>query len=206
GVSVRPVGDHDDAATRVHEAGGGAVEDAAAGSAAHGVGLEAGAVVEVEHVHLLVLEHVGEIHELRVERDRAHVVEVGARDRGPVDLGLRHRATHQLVLSCSAIGMTPRSVATSAPAICIVTLSIRRASPTWLATATTTSPSMVANGARSDARRTSAYSSSRPWRAASASTTARTRPGSRSPASTAATAARSEAKMPVARRRSSVDR
>ena len=45
------------------------------------VGLEAGAVVDVEHVHLLVLADVGGVEQVRVDRDRAHVVQVGAGDR-----------------------------------------------------------------------------------------------------------------------------
>src|SRR5262245_53334101 len=166
---VLGVADDDHAVARVHEAGGGAVEDDVAATAADDVRLEAGAVVDVEHVHLLVLEQVGELHEARVEGDRAHVVQVRAGDGRPVDLGLHHRAVHQLVCSCVASVITPRSTETSAPAICIVTLSIRRARPTGAATATRTSPSSSAMGVRSAARRTSAYSCSRPWRAVSAS-------------------------------------
>ena len=58
------------------------------------VGLEARAVVDVEHVHLLVLEDVGRAQQIRVDRDRADVVQVAVGDRRPVDLGLEHHALH----------------------------------------------------------------------------------------------------------------
>ena len=45
----------------------------------HRVRLEARAVVDVEDVHLLVLEDVGELHQHRIEGDRADVVEIGRR-------------------------------------------------------------------------------------------------------------------------------
>ncbi len=133
------------------------------------------------------------------------VVEVGAGDRGPVDLRLHHRSAHQLVLSCSASVMTPRSVETSAPAICIVTLSIRRALPTEAATATTTSPSTLVSGARSAAvgpRRIRAPGRGAPLRLPRWPGRA---PGRARRPRRPRSAARSEAKMPVARRRSSAD-
>ena len=82
----------------MHEPGGGAVHDDVAGATPDHVGLEAGAVVDVEHVHLLVLEEVGELHEARVERDRPDVVEIGTGDGGPVDLRLHHDPVHQSLL------------------------------------------------------------------------------------------------------------
>ena len=47
----------------MHQAGGGAVEADVAGPTGDDVGLEAGAVVDVEDVHLLVLADVGELHQ-----------------------------------------------------------------------------------------------------------------------------------------------
>ena len=59
------------------------------------VGLEAGAVVDVDDVHLLVLEDVGGLEQVRVDRDRADVVQVAVGDRRPVDLRLEHHALHR---------------------------------------------------------------------------------------------------------------
>ena len=50
------------------------------------VGLEAGAVVDVHDVDLLVLEDVGGLQQVRVDRDRPDVVQVAVGDRRPVDL------------------------------------------------------------------------------------------------------------------------
>ena len=47
-----------------------------------------------EHARLW-LAHVGLAHELRIERDRSDVVDVGTGDRRPVDLRLHHRAPHR---------------------------------------------------------------------------------------------------------------
>ena len=59
------------------------------------VGLEARAVVDVEHVNLLVLEDVRRFEQVRVDRDRADVVQVAVGDRRAVDLRLEHYALHQ---------------------------------------------------------------------------------------------------------------
>ena len=58
------------------------------------VRLEAGAVVDVDDVHLLVLEDVGGVEQVAVDRDRADVVQVAVGHRRPVDLGLEHRSLH----------------------------------------------------------------------------------------------------------------
>ncbi len=60
------------------------------------VGLKARAVVDVDHVNLLVLEDVGGLQQVGVDRDRPDVVQVAVGDRGPVDLGLEHHALHVL--------------------------------------------------------------------------------------------------------------
>ena len=125
----------------MHEPGGGAVEDHVAGTAGDDVGLEARAVVDVEHVHLLVLADVGELHQAGVERDRPDVVEIGTGDGGPVDLRLHHDPLHQWSASCipdDAVS-TPRSALAVSPRNVIVTLSIRRALPTNAASATSVS-------------------------------------------------------------------
>ena len=56
---------------------------------------KARAVVDVEHVDLLVLADVGRLEQVGVDRDRAHVVQVGVGDRRAVDLGLEHGALHE---------------------------------------------------------------------------------------------------------------
>src|SRR4051794_12481299 len=64
---VGRVGDDDDGVAAVHEASGGAVDTERAGSslAGDGVGLEAGAVVDVHDVHLLVLADVRGLEKVR---------------------------------------------------------------------------------------------------------------------------------------------
>ncbi len=61
GPVVLAVGDHDDRVAAVHEARGGAVDlhRPRAALAGDRVGLEAGPVVDVDDVYLLVLEDVG---------------------------------------------------------------------------------------------------------------------------------------------------
>ena len=67
------------------------------------VGLEAGAVVDVDDVDLLVLEDVGGLEQVGVDRDRADVVQVAVGDRGAVDLRLEHHALHVAIASPSAL-------------------------------------------------------------------------------------------------------
>ena len=80
----------------VDEPGGGAVDLHLARAALAGdrVGLEAGAVVDVDDVDLLVLADVGGLEQVGVDRDRADVVQVAVGHRRAVDLGLQHRALH----------------------------------------------------------------------------------------------------------------
>jgi hypothetical protein len=96
GGLVVGVADHDDAIAGLHQPGGGAVEAhvARAPPAADRVGLEPGAVVDVDDGNLLVLEDVGGLQQVGIDGDRAHVVQVGVGDRGAVDLRLEHATTH----------------------------------------------------------------------------------------------------------------
>src|SRR4051794_25324959 len=93
-VGVVGVGDHDHLVTGLHESGRGPVEADLARTAGDGVGLEPGAVVDVEHVDLLVLADVGSGHQVDVQGDRADVVQVGVGHRRPVDLRLHHASAH----------------------------------------------------------------------------------------------------------------
>ena len=72
----------------MHEPRGGAVDLDVARAALPGdrVGLEAGAVVDVDNVHLLVLEDVRGLEQVRVDRDRADIVQVAVGHGGPVNL------------------------------------------------------------------------------------------------------------------------
>ena len=92
------------------------------------VGLEAGAVVDVDDVHLLVLADVGGLEQVGVDGDRADVVQVAVGHRRAVDLGLQHHALHGSFRG-APVGME------------ISVLSMRRAGPTRAATATRTSAS-----------------------------------------------------------------
>ena len=96
GVLHLRVGDEDDAVTGMHEAGSGAVDadDAGATLAGDRVGLEPGAVVDVDDVHELAGQQVGGVEQVLVDGHRADVVQVGLRHRGAMDLRLHHRAEH----------------------------------------------------------------------------------------------------------------
>src|SRR5205085_8521472 len=135
---------------RLHEAGGRPVEAHLAPTPGDGVGLEAGAVVDVEHGDLLPLADVGHLHESGVEGDRTHVVEVGVGDRRPVDLGLEHAPAHgrlpvPLVSQPWSGAPSPAGRAGArAPR-----LSMRRVAPMRAATRRRTSPCTVAGTWRS---------------------------------------------------------
>src|SRR5256885_12514693 len=162
---------------RLHEARGSPVEDDVTRSAFHRVGLEARAIVDVQHRDLLELTDVGEHHELAAQRDGADVVEVRAGDGGAVDLRLHHHAVHARL---------PRSADASVPCTESVTLSMRRVFPTRAATASSTSPSRVVRRVSSCASRASTYSRLTSGSVATrCSTAAMIVPASRSPASTA---------------------
>ena len=96
GLVVVGVADDDHPVARRHQPGGGAVEAEVARASLAGdhVGLEAGAVVDVDDGHLLAVEQVGELHELDVDRDRTHVVQVGIGHGGAMDFGLEHATAH----------------------------------------------------------------------------------------------------------------
>ena len=91
------VADQDHQVAGVHEVRGGAVDadDAAAALARDHVGLQAGAVGDVDDRDLLAGQQVGGVEQVLVDRHRAHVVQVGLGDGGAVDLGLEHRAHHR---------------------------------------------------------------------------------------------------------------
>src|SRR4051812_15041912 len=154
---VGRVGDDDDRVAAVDEPGRGAVDlhVARAALAGDGVGLEAGAVVDVDDGHLLVLEDVGGLEEVGVYGDRADVMQIAAGHRRPVDLGLEHRSLHQ--------GLPVEVPLWLAPSMASSSLSMRRTAPTRAATATSTgSPSMCWTGTKVSGVTIARYSGSTP--------------------------------------------
>src|SRR3954451_13620664 len=181
---VLAVGDDDDRVAAVHEPGRGAVDLHVAGAPdpGDGVRLEAGAVVDVDDVHLLVLEDVGGLEQVRVDGDRADVVQIAVGHRRPVDLGLEHHALHHVLL--------------------MSLLSINRVSPTRAATATSTSPSSASTGTKVSGSTSARYSGSTPISRMACSPAARAE--ARSPPFVADAAAASSPRLSArARRRSS---
>lgn len=84
------------------EVRGGAVDADLAGvsGAGDGVGRQAGAVRDVQYVHLLVREDAGFFQKIRVDGDRPLVIQIGAGDCGAVQLGLEHCQDHGLYFPC----------------------------------------------------------------------------------------------------------
>lgn len=60
------------------------------------VGLKAGAVVDIDHVHGLEFEDMGQSHQLGVDGQRAYVIEVAGRDSGAVNLALEQRTLQSI--------------------------------------------------------------------------------------------------------------
>ena len=161
GLVVVGVGDDDDLVAAMDETGGRPIETDLTRAADDGIGLETGPVVDVDHGHLLVLEDIGERHELGIEAYGPDVVEVGVGDRRPVDLGLHHAPAHNrsalpsrrntgLFVRLAAARLhgvhdTPTTVADagasrSSTSTTTPTLSISRTGPTVAATSRRTSP------------------------------------------------------------------
>src|SRR5690349_15847795 len=76
GVLHRPVRDHDDQITGMHEMGSRTIDPdhAAAAFAGDGVCDQPSAIVDVDDGHLFTLEQVGGLHQVGVDRHRANVV------------------------------------------------------------------------------------------------------------------------------------
>src|SRR3954468_22368826 len=184
GSVVLPVADDDDRVATMDQARGGTVDLHLPGAAlaGDGVRLEAGAVVDVDDVHLLVLEDVGGLEQVGVDGDRPDVVQVAVGHRRPVDLGLEHHALHHVLL--------------------MSLLSIRRVSPTRAATATSTSRSSVSTGTKVSGFTSARYSGTTPSSRMACSPAGRAE--ARSPPFVADAAAASSPRLSArARRRSS---
>ena len=69
-------------------------DDSAAAFARNDIGLDSGAVGDVDDRHLLALEQVGGLHQRGIERDRAHIVQISLSHRCAVNLGLHHDPHH----------------------------------------------------------------------------------------------------------------
>jgi hypothetical protein len=59
-----------------------------------GVGLEAGAVIDIDDVDLLVFADIGQTQQYRVDGNRPGIVQIGIRNGGPMDLGFEDIAEH----------------------------------------------------------------------------------------------------------------
>lgn len=86
------IGHDDDDIADLDLSGGGAVEADLAGMAFGGddIGFKPGSVVIIDDLHPFSFQDPGGIHELFVDGDAPHVVEVGLRHRSPMDLGFEH--------------------------------------------------------------------------------------------------------------------
>ena len=96
------VGADDDQVSRFDEVRGGAVDADLAGvaGAGDGVGRQAGAIGDVQYVHLLVRKDAGFFEQGGVDGDRALVIQIGAGDCGAVQLGLEQGQDHGLYFPC----------------------------------------------------------------------------------------------------------
>ena len=90
------IGHDDDLVALLGAARGRPVEahDAAPTLARDGVGGKALAVVYVRDLYALVLQNVSRIQQILVHSDGPHVIEVGLRNRGTVNLALQHGDCH----------------------------------------------------------------------------------------------------------------
>jgi hypothetical protein len=84
------IGDNDNDIAFYCQAGGGAVKAyvAFAFFPFDGVSCETRAVVDVQHMHLLVRNDIGCPQELLIDGDAALIIDVGIGDMGPVDFAL----------------------------------------------------------------------------------------------------------------------
>jgi hypothetical protein len=90
------IGDDDNAVAHLGETRGSAVDAKLAGTARcrDGVGREPLAIIDVEHIDLLIGQDAGGFQQVQVDRDRAFIVKVGLGHRGAVELGFHHFQTH----------------------------------------------------------------------------------------------------------------
>src|SRR5581483_8699054 len=183
------------------EPGGRAVDADLARAAAAGdrVGLEAGAVVDVDDVHLLVLEDVGGLQQVGIDGDRAHVVQVAVGHRRTVDLGLEHHALHVSLAFPVGVGLSAGAFAPS------TTLSISRTSPTRAATARSAPVCRRASGSSVSPSTSATYSGSTSARSSSPRTAARSAGAALSPSAASRSASLSPADRASARSRSEAE-
>jgi hypothetical protein len=90
------IGDDDHPVAGLYQAGRGAVHRHVVRPARglDGVGGEAPAGIDVEHVDLLMRQDAGGVEQVAVDGDRALIVHVRASHRGAVELRLHHREQH----------------------------------------------------------------------------------------------------------------
>ena len=91
--------EHDDPVSGQAHAGGRSVEHHRARSRLgfDDVGHQSGTVVEVQDVNLFAGEHIGRLQQIAVDRNASLVIQFRTGQRGPVDLGLKHDALHEIL-------------------------------------------------------------------------------------------------------------
>ena len=79
---------------------GGAVDsdDAAPAPAGDDIGLDPRAVGNVDDRDLLAFEQIRCVHQIGVDGDRSHIIEISLSDRCPMDLRLHHDPHHGIQL------------------------------------------------------------------------------------------------------------
>ncbi|CAK7286794.1 hypothetical protein SGPA1_41054 [Streptomyces misionensis JCM 4497] len=96
GIGDLRIADDDHQIAGVHEMRGRPVDpdDTRAALTLDDVGLQPGAIGDVDDVHQLAGQQIRRVEQLRVDGHRSHVVQVGLGDGGAVDLGLEQSTQH----------------------------------------------------------------------------------------------------------------
>ena len=104
------VGYHDNNITGSDFSGSRAVEtnNTAAALTFNNIGFQSLAVHTVEHLDLFTFNHVGRLHQERIQRDAADVVQISFRDRNPMDFRLEYFNQHSRKNRQSMQGIVPR--------------------------------------------------------------------------------------------------
>ena len=104
------VGYHDNNITGSDFSGSRAIETNNTASALtfNNIGFQSLAVHTVEHLDLFTFNHVGRLHQERIQRDAADVVQISFRDRNPMDFRLEYFNQHSRKNRQSMQGIVPR--------------------------------------------------------------------------------------------------
>ena len=93
------VSHNDDHIVRLHKTGGSSIEADTARSTFtfNNIGNEALAIVIVHNMYLLTFEHASCIHQILVDGNAAHIVEIGLGDTGTMYLRFQYSNQHRLI-------------------------------------------------------------------------------------------------------------